>query len=66
MTPPRNPAVFYNNSSYSQPSLMARDGSLTNTVAGPNNNNSSAYLTDMHSHPLQNKYSHVRITNLCD
>ncbi|CAF1109529.1 unnamed protein product [Rotaria sordida] len=58
MTPPRNPAVYYNNSSYSQPSIMARDTSLTNSVSGPTNNNSSAYLTDLHSHSAQNKYSH--------
>ncbi|CAF3746135.1 unnamed protein product [Rotaria magnacalcarata] len=58
MTPPRNPPVFYNNSSYSQPSIMARDGPLTNPVGGPNNNNSSAYLTDLHSHSVQSKYSH--------
>jgi hypothetical protein len=51
MTPPRNPPVYYNNPSYSQPSMMTRDGTLTNT-------NSNAYLTDLHS--VQNKYSHVR------
>ena len=62
MTPPRNPPVYYNNSSYSQPSMMARDGPLTNTVSGTNNNNSNAYLTDLHSHSLQSKYAHVRIT----
>jgi hypothetical protein len=64
MTPPRNPPVFYNNSSYSQPSIMARDGPLTNPVGGPNNNNSSAYLTDLHSHSVQSKYSHVRIIKI--
>ncbi|CAF4433524.1 unnamed protein product [Rotaria sp. Silwood2] len=58
MTPPRNPAVYYNNSSYSQPSMMARDAPMTNNVSGPNNSNSNAYLTDLHSHSAQNKYSH--------
>jgi hypothetical protein len=61
MTPPRNPPVYYNNSSYSQPSMMARDGPLTNSVSGTNNNNSNAYLTDLHSHSVQSKYAHVRI-----
>ena len=62
MTPPRNPPVYYNNSSYSQPSVMGRDGSLTNNGGGSaNNNHSNAYLTDLHSHSVQNKYSHVRI-----
>ncbi len=60
MTPPRNPPVYYNNSSYSQPSMMARDGSLTNNVSAANNNNSNAYLTDLHSHSVQSKYAHVR------
>jgi hypothetical protein len=62
MTPPRNPPVYYNNPSYSQPSMMARDGPLTSNVSGTNNNNnnSNAYLTDLHSHSLQNKYAHVR------
>jgi hypothetical protein len=61
MTPPRNPPVYYNNSSYSQPSMMTRDGPpLTNSVSGANNNNSNAYLTDLHSHSVQGKYSHVR------
>ncbi|CAF0937819.1 unnamed protein product [Adineta ricciae] len=59
MTPPRNPPVFYNNSSYSQPSMMGRDGSLTNSVSGTNNNNSNAYLTDLHSHSVQSKFAHA-------
>jgi len=61
MTPPRNPPVYYNNSSYSQPSMMTRDGTLNNTGSGANPNNASAYLSDLHSHPVQNKFSHVRI-----
>jgi hypothetical protein len=61
MTPPRNPPVYYNNSSYSQPSMMARDGPLANNVSGTNNNNSNAYLNDLHSHSVQSKYAHVRI-----
>lgn len=60
MTPPRNPTVYYNHSSYSQPSLMGRDGPLTANVSGANNNNSNAYLTDLHSHSVQSKYAHVR------
>jgi hypothetical protein len=60
MTPPRNPPVYYNNSSYSQPSMMARDGPLTNSVSGATSNNSNAYLTDLHSHSVQSKYAHVR------
>lgn len=40
MTPPRNPPVFYNNPSFSQPSLMTRDSSLTNT-----------YLSDLNKFP---------------
>jgi hypothetical protein len=61
MTPPRNPPVYYNNSSYSQPSMMTRDGPLTNSVSGgATSNNSNAYLTDLHSHSVQSKYAHVR------
>jgi len=59
MTPPRNPPVYYNNSSYSQPSIMTRDGPLTNSVSGAANNNSNAYLTDLHSHSVQSKYAHA-------
>jgi len=51
VTPPRNPPMYYQNPSYSQPAMLPRDGTLTNT-ANPN-----AYLTDMHS--LQNKFPHV-------
>ncbi|CAF1193196.1 unnamed protein product [Adineta steineri] len=58
MTPPRNPPIYYNNSSYSQPSMMTRDGPITNNVSGANNNNANAYLTDLHSHSVQSKYSH--------
>lgn len=43
--------MYYQNSSYSQPAMLPRDGTLTNT-ANPN-----AYLSDMHS--LQNKFPHV-------
>ena len=64
MTPPRNPPVFYNNSSYSQPPMMGRDGPLTNSVSGANNNNSNAYLTDLHSHSVQSKFAHVRIDEI--
>lgn len=64
MTPPRNAPVYYNNPSYSQPSMIPRDGPLANSVSGPNNNNSNAYLTDLHSHSVQNKYSHVRISEI--
>jgi hypothetical protein len=60
MTPPRNPPVYYNNSSYSQPSMMTRDGPLTNSVSGgATSNNSNAYLTDLHSHSVQSKYAHA-------
>jgi hypothetical protein len=61
MTPPRNPPVYYNNSSYSQPSMMARDGTLNNTGSGANPNNTNAYLSDLHSHSVQSKFPHVRI-----
>ncbi len=61
MTPPRNPPVYYNNSSYSQPSMMTRDGTLNNTGSGTNPNNANAYLSDLHSHSVQNKFPHVRI-----
>jgi hypothetical protein len=63
MTPPRNPPVYYNNSSYSQPSMMARDGTLNNPGSGANPNNTNAYLSDLHSHSVQNKFSHVREFN---
>ncbi|UJR27331.1 hypothetical protein I4U23_008624 [Adineta vaga] len=50
MTPPRNPPLYYNNPSYSQPSLMTRDGTLNNT---------NTYLSDLHTHSVQNKFPHV-------
>ncbi|CAF1633020.1 unnamed protein product [Adineta ricciae] len=50
MTPPRNPSTFYNNPSYSQPSLMTRDGTL---------NNNNTYLSDLHGHSVQNKFPHA-------
>lgn len=59
MTPPRNPPVYYNNSSYSQPSLMTREGPMSNPANVANPNNPGAYLPDLHSHSVQSKYSHV-------
>ena len=43
---------------------MGRDGPLTNSVSGANNNNSNAYLTDLHSHSVQSKFAHVRIDEI--
>jgi len=59
MTPPRNPPVYFNNPSFSQPSMMAREGPLATNLNAANNNNSNAYLTDLHSHSVQSKYAHV-------
>jgi PAB-dependent poly(A)-specific ribonuclease subunit 3 len=59
ITPPRNPPVYYNNSSYSQPSMMNRDGTLTNTGNVPNPNTTNTYLPDLHSHSVQNKFPHA-------
>ncbi|CAF0850932.1 unnamed protein product [Rotaria sordida] len=59
MTPPRNPPVYYNNSSYSQPSMMTRDGTLNNAGSSANPNNTSGYLSDLHSHSVQSKFSHA-------
>ena len=58
MTPPRNPPVYYNNSSYSQPSMVSRDGTLNNggPAATANANNANAYLSDLHSHSVQSKF----------
>lgn len=63
ITPPRNPGVYYNNSNYSQPSIMNRDGSLNNPGNGTNPNNPNTYLSDLHSHSVQNKFPHVRIND---
>jgi len=59
MTPPRNPPVYFNNPSFSQPSMMAREGPLATNLNAANNNNSNAYLTDLHSHSVQSKYAHA-------
>ena len=63
MTPPRNPPVYYNNSSYSQPSMMARDGALHNH--GSNAANANTYLSELHAHSVQHKFAHVRIESDC-
>lgn len=63
MTPPRNPPIYFNNSSYSQPSMMTRDGTINPTGTSINPNNASGYLSDLHSHSVQSKFSHVRIRN---
>jgi len=52
MTPPRNPPAFYNNPSFSQPSM-------NNGGAGAAAVNPSAYMPDLHSHSVQSKFSHV-------
>ncbi|CAF1374330.1 unnamed protein product [Rotaria magnacalcarata] len=59
MTPPRNPPIYYNNSSYSQPSMMARDVTLNTAGTSNNPNNASGYLSDLHSHSVQSKFSHT-------
>jgi len=51
MTPPRNPPAFYNNPSFSQPSM-------NNGGAGAAAVNPSAYMPDLHSHSVQSKFSH--------
>jgi hypothetical protein len=43
--------------------MMARDGTLNNPGSGANPNNTNAYLSDLHSHSVQNKFSHVREFN---
>ncbi|CAF0726742.1 unnamed protein product [Didymodactylos carnosus] len=54
-TPPRVGSTYYNNSSYSQPTILTRDSTLGGNSTSTNN---SAYLTDLHSqsvkYPLHN------------
>jgi hypothetical protein len=39
---------------------MNRDGTLNNTGNVANPNPANAYLPDLHSHSIQNKFPHVR------
>ncbi len=42
--------------------MMNRDGTLNNNTGNVTNlNNPNTYLSDLHSHSVQNKFPHVRI-----
>ncbi len=46
--------------------MMNRDGTITNTGNVPNPNTANTYLPDLHSHSVQNKFPHVRISTIFD